>query len=225
MDKSCAFSAGFLLHIEWHCQPMGGSCTTLFQYWAVLSNLRVAFFMCGEQCAVLVFSECHVLPVSGEVCQNLSAEEVEKCNLGFTWDLSVSGALYRCQAAGGRETSSSVSPTWSDLLTKWILGGGFEHCFCSNFRMGFAVLNKKNYYCLDLQTQFSSAQGHSHRAGDGGICQGVRGEVRHWLRLALAVGIKWICHLWINSKDFHASEKTLFLHSFLMLQEIRHFHI
>lgn len=78
---------------------------------------------------------------------------------------------------------------------------------------------------IDLQTQFSSAQGHSHRAGDGGICQEVRGEVRHWLRLALAVGIKWICHLWINSKDFHASEKTLFLHSFLMLQEIRHFHI
>lgn len=189
MDKSCAFSAGFLLNIEWHCQPMGGSCTTLFQYWAVLSNLRVAFFMCGEQWAVLVFSECHVLPVSWEVCQNLCAEEVEKSNLGFTWDLSVSGALYRCQAAGGRETSSSVSPTWSDLLTKWILGGGFEHCFCSNFRMGFAVLNKKNDYCLDLQTQFSSAQGHSHRAGDGG-------SVREWgVRSGTGSGWLWLLEL------------------------------
>lgn len=166
MDKSCAFSAGFLLHIEWHCQPMGGSCTTLFQYWAVLSNLRVAFFMWGEQCAVLVFSECHVLPVSGEVCQNLSAEEVEKCNLGFTWDLSVSGALYRCQAAGGRETSSSVSPTWSDLLTKWILGGGFEHCFCSNFRMGFVVLNKKNYWPADPVQLSSRPLSPCRRWGD-----------------------------------------------------------
>lgn len=38
-----------------------------------------------------------------------------------------------------------------------------------------------------------------------------------------AFRMKQVCHPRNNSKDFHASEKGLFLHRFLMLQEIRLF--